>query len=115
MIPRRDETVLVRGAVGFETRVRFEEGRNLDYYVDRAGGYTQSADKGRTTVTQQNGERQIVHLRTLFFDSKPDPGPGATVFVPEKPPSTGGVNWDAILTRVVAVASATATIILATK
>ena len=50
--------VVMLGAVGFETRVRFEDGRSLDYYVDRAGGYTQSADKGRTTVTQQNGERR---------------------------------------------------------
>jgi protein involved in polysaccharide export with SLBB domain len=115
MIPRRDATVLVRGAVGFETRVRFEDGKSLDYYVDRAGGYAQNADRGRTTVTQQNGERQIVRLRALFFDSKPDPGPGATVFVPAKPPSSGGINWDAILTRVVAVASATATVIIAVK
>jgi ABC-type cobalamin transport system ATPase subunit len=66
-------------------------------------------------VTQQNGERQIVRLRTLFFDSKPDPGPGATVFVPDKPSTSGGINWDAILTRVIAAASATATIILAAK
>lgn len=115
MIPRMDATVLVRGAVGFETRVRFEDGKSLDFYVDRAGGYTQNADRGRTTVTQQNGERQIVRLRTLFFDSKPEPGPGATVFVPAKPPSTGGINWDAILTRFVALASATATVIIATK
>jgi ABC-type cobalamin transport system ATPase subunit len=95
--------------------VRFEDGKSLDYYVDRAGGYAQNADRGRTTVTQQNGERQIVRLRALFFDSKPDPGPGATVFVPAKPPSSGGINWDAILTRVVAVASATATVIIAVK
>ncbi len=115
MIPRRDATVLVRGAVGFETRVRFADGKNLEYYVDRAGGYTQNADRGRTTVTQQNGEREIVRLRTLFFDSKPEPGPGATVFVPEQPPSSSGINWDAILTRVVAVATATATVILAVK
>jgi protein involved in polysaccharide export with SLBB domain len=115
MIPRLDATVLVRGAVGFESRVRYEDGKSLDYYIDRAGGYTQNADRGRTMVTQQNGERQIVRLRTLFFDSKPDPGPGATVFVPDKPSTSGGINWDAILTRVIAAASATATIILAAK
>jgi pyocin large subunit-like protein len=103
----------VRGAVGFETRVRYEAGRSVDYYVDRAGGLTDDADHGRTTVTEQNGERRLVRIRTLFFDSKPEPGPGATVFVPAKPPSAGGFNWDALLTRVVAIATATATVLIA--
>jgi len=113
-VPRADPTVLVTGAVGFESRIQHVPGAGLDYYVDRAGGYAQSADKGRTTVTQQNGERAVVHLRTLFFDSKPDPGPGSTVFVPSKAATAGdGVNWDALLTRIVGVASAAATIIIA--
>jgi protein involved in polysaccharide export with SLBB domain len=112
-VPRMDATVLVRGAIGFETRVRYEQGRGLDYYVDRAGGYTDNADRGRVTVTELNGERRLARVRRFFFDSKPDPGPGATVFVPAEPPSTGGVNWDTVITRLVGIASATATVIIA--
>ncbi len=113
MVPRVDATVLVRGAVGFETRVRYESGRGLDYYVERAGGYAENADRGRATLTQQNGERAVVHRRRFFFDSTPTPGPGSTVFVPSRPELAGGTNWDALLTRVVGLASATATVLIA--
>jgi protein involved in polysaccharide export with SLBB domain len=113
-VPRLDATVLVRGAVGFETRVRFEAGRNLDFYVERAGGYADNADRGRVTVTEQNGERKIVRLRRLVFDSKPEPGPGSTIFVPGRPASSsGGINWDSVLTKIVGIASATATVLIA--
>lgn len=112
-VPRYDPTVLVTGAVGFESRVRFEAGKGIDYFVDRAGGYAQNADKGRTTVTQHNGERRVVHIRTLFFDSKPKPGPGATIHVPQKPDISNGINWDRVLTRVLSVATAAATVWLA--
>lgn len=112
-VPQYDPTVLVMGAVGFESRVRYEPGKGIDYFVDRAGGYSQDADKGRTTVTQHNGERRVVHIRTLFFDSKPKPGPGATIHVPQKPENTSGIDWDRMLTRVLSVATAAATVWLA--
>ena len=113
-VPRLDATVLVRGAVGFETRVRFEAGRSLDHYVERAGGYAENADRGRATLTQQNGARSVVHRRRYFFDSTPEPGPGSTIFVPTRPENrSGGLDWDALLTRVVGMASATATVLIA--
>lgn len=112
-VPRYDPTVLVSGAVGFESRVRFEPGKGIDYFVDRAGGYSPEADKGRTTVTQHNGERRVVHIRTLFFDSKPAAGPGATIYVPKKPETSSGIDWDRMLTRVLSVATAAATVWLA--
>lgn len=115
-VPRLDETVLVRGAVGFETRVRYESGRGLDWYIERAGGWAQNADRGRTTVTQQNGARSTVKSRLLLPDSKPTPGPGSTVFVPAEPERPGGgINIGAVLTRVVAIASAVATVFIAFK
>ena len=113
-VPRLDPTVLVRGAIGFETRVRYEPGRRIDYYVEQAGGYAENADRGRASVTQQNGEREIVRLRTFLPDRKPRPGPGSTVFVPARPATAGGgINWDSLLTRVVGIASATATVLIA--
>jgi len=54
-----------------------------------------------------------VHIRTLFFDSKPKPGPGATIYVPQKPENTGGMDWDRMLTRFLSVATAAATVWLA--
>jgi protein involved in polysaccharide export with SLBB domain len=113
-VPRLDPTVLVRGAVGFEARVRYEAGRNVDYYIEQAGGYAEGADRARTSVTQQNGERKLVRIRPLLPDGKPRPGPGSTVFVPARPPTAkAGIDWDALLTRVVGMASATATVLIA--
>jgi protein involved in polysaccharide export with SLBB domain len=114
LVPRIDPTVLVRGAVGFDTRVRYADGAGLDYYIARAGGYADNADRGRVTVTQQNGERGVVRNRKFWVDSKPQPGAGSTIFVPSKPESAnGGVDWDSMLTRIIGVVSATATIMIA--
>ena len=113
VVPRYDPTVLVTGAVGFETRVRYEDGRGIDHFIERAGGYADDADRHRTTVTQHNGERRVVNIRRFFFDSKPEPGPGATIYVPAKPVGVQGVNWDRVLTRVLSVATAAATVWLA--
>jgi hypothetical protein len=64
--------------------VAYEPGKNLDWYVDRAGGYTQVGDHGHSYVTQPNGEREGVKRRPVLADRVPRPKPGAQVFVPTK-------------------------------
>ena len=83
-IPEYDPVVLVNGYVNSPGPVAFEPGKNLDWYVDRAGGYTTVGDHGRTYVTQPNGEHEGVKRRTLFADRVPQPRPGAVVYVPRK-------------------------------
>jgi polysaccharide biosynthesis/export protein len=56
-VPEFDPTVLVRGAVGFETRVLHVPGQPVEYYIDQAGGFDPDADRRRTTVTFQDGAR----------------------------------------------------------
>ena len=63
-VPEFDPVVMVRGAVNSPGAVAFEPGKNLDWYVDRAGGYTQTGDNDRPYVTQPNGEREGVKRRT---------------------------------------------------
>jgi protein involved in polysaccharide export with SLBB domain len=83
-IPEFDPVVMVRGAVNSPGPVAFEPGMNLDWYVDRAGGYTQTGDNDRPYVTQPNGEREGVKRRTILADRVPHPKPGAVVYVPAK-------------------------------
>jgi polysaccharide export outer membrane protein len=83
-IPEFDPVVMVRGAVNSPGAVAYEPGRNLDWYVDRAGGYTQTGDNDRPYVTQPNGEREGVKRRTILADRVPHPKPGAVVYVPAK-------------------------------
>ena len=83
-IPEFDPVVMVRGAVNSPGPVAFEPGKNLDWYVDRAGGYTQTGDDDRPYVTQPNGEREGVKRRTILADRVPHPKPGSVVYVPAK-------------------------------
>jgi protein involved in polysaccharide export with SLBB domain len=110
-----DPTVLVTGAVTFESRVLYEPGKGLDYYINRAGGYNDVADRGRVVVAYQDGAREAVD-KFLFFKSKPTPGPGSRIFVPEKPLSArGGTSWADILLRSTTVMSSILTVIIAVK
>jgi polysaccharide biosynthesis/export protein len=83
-IPEFDPVVFVNGYVNSPGPVAYEPGKNLDWYVDHAGGYTVSGDQGHTYVTQPNGEREGVKRRNILADRVPKPGPGAVVYVPRK-------------------------------
>ncbi len=83
-IPEFDPVIMVRGAVNSPGPVAYEPGRNLDWYVDRAGGYTQTGDQGHAYVTQPNGEREGVKRKPILSDKVPRPQPGAVVYVPAK-------------------------------
>ena len=83
-IPEFDPVIMVRGAVNSPGPVAYEPGRNLDWYVDRAGGYTQTGDQGHAYVTQANGEREGVKRKAILSDKVPRPQPGAVVYVPAK-------------------------------
>ncbi len=83
-IPEFDPVIMVRGAVNSPGPVAYEPGRNLDWYVDRAGGYTQTGDQGHAYVTQPNGEREGVKRKPILSDKVPRPRPGAVVYVPTK-------------------------------
>ncbi|MQA88687.1 MAG: hypothetical protein GEU90_00425 [Gemmatimonas sp.] len=111
-VPAYDPTVLVTGAIGFETRVLYVPGEDLDYYIRRAGGYLPDADPGRATVTHQNGARELVR-RTLVFRREPTPSPGSNVHVPAKPANAAGFNVNQFLTRSLSVIGTTLTILLA--
>lgn len=112
-VPQYDPTVLVLGAVNFESRVLYQPGRDLGYYIGRAGGYLDSADRARVSVTRQNGERATVR-KLLMMRGAPEVTPGSTIYVPPVPPAErGGVSLDIMLTRLVSIASVTATLLVA--
>ncbi|MBW3534757.1 MAG: SLBB domain-containing protein [Gemmatimonadetes bacterium] len=110
-VPRYDPTVLVQGAVAFESRIVFEEGLDLEDYLNRAGGTLPEADESRISVRYESGERATTR-KTLWVKSYPEIGPGSTIIVPAKP-GGAGTNWTQIITTTVTLMSATATLILA--
>lgn len=82
IIPDRMFTVKVVGEVGFPTSLVWEEGKKINWYVDRAGGYLEKSDKGKSRVVWPNGM------------SLPNKGgskviAGSTIIVPRKAPPEG--------------------------
>jgi polysaccharide export outer membrane protein len=83
-IPEYIPTVRVVGAVLNPTSVLYEEGRDVEYYIANAGGYTRNADKGRVAVQFANGSAEVKR-KLLFLAHSPTPRPGSVVAVPEIP------------------------------
>lgn len=109
-VPAYDPMVTVRGAVTFESRLLYRPGAGLDYYIDQAGGFAPQADEDRTTVTYSNGQRSTTR-KFLLLKSTPEIRPGATILVPEEPPSTG--SWINVASTLLGLAGSTATLLLA--
>jgi hypothetical protein len=111
-IPEFDPIIMVRGAVNSPGPVAYEPGKNLDWYVDRAGGYTQTADQGHAYVTQPNGEREGVKRKPILADRVPNPRPGAVVYVPAKLIQEGPSTLPGTLATVAQVLGVLTTIIV---
>ena len=83
-IPRKQETMRVRGRVLYPNTVKYEESKPLPYYIEKAGGFNSRAKRGSTYVVYANGEvSRTKHF--LFFRNYPKAAPGAEVIVPVKP------------------------------
>jgi polysaccharide biosynthesis/export protein len=82
LVPQRMDAVRVVGEVGFPTALVFESGRNINWYVDRAGGYLDRSDKKRARVVHPNGLSQPNKRGHEVL-------PGSTIMVPVKAPPEG--------------------------
>jgi polysaccharide biosynthesis/export protein len=80
-IPEYNPVVIVQGAVNSPGAVAYTAGKNLDWYVNAAGGYTQTGDNQHPYVTQPDGQREGVKRRALVADHVPKPRAGAVVYV----------------------------------
>lgn len=114
-IPEYNPVVRVAGAVNAPLAVTWAEGKNMDFYVASAGGYSRDADKGRAYVTQPSGKVESVHRRFMLPDGKPVPAAGATIFVPEKDKTKPATNVLPILATAATILASLATIIIVAR
>jgi protein involved in polysaccharide export with SLBB domain len=115
VIPEYNPIVMVQGAVNAPGPVAYSPGKNLDWYVDAAGGYTQQSDRGHPYVTQPNGERQGVKRRAVFADRVPAPKPGAVVFVATRTAQEPTSNLAGVLSTAAQLLGALVTIIVVAR
>jgi protein involved in polysaccharide export with SLBB domain len=113
-LPEFNPVIIVRGAVNAPGPVAYTPGKNLDWYVNAAGGYSQQADRRRPYVTQPNGRKEATIRRFLLADAVPQPRPGADIFVPVRIVSEQPSNAPAILGVVASVLASLTTIVIVT-
>ena len=82
-IPKRLETVQVRGEVLYPINIRYSDGHKFKNYINSAGGYTDLANKKRAYVVYANGDVDRTR-RFLFIKKYPEVKPGSVVIIPPK-------------------------------
>jgi protein involved in polysaccharide export with SLBB domain len=84
MIPSKIQTVEVLGMILKPSLVQYKEGQSLKTYIEKSGGFGDTAKKSKIYVSYANGD--IKTVRNFFFYKRyPKLAPGATIFVPAKP------------------------------
>ncbi len=59
IIPRKIGVVSVRGEILKEGKVQFKRDKPLSYYIEKAGGFSNYADKSKIAVIYPNGNVKI--------------------------------------------------------
>ena len=95
-IPTYNETVNVSGDVLYPVVVKYIEGVSLKNYVNRAGGFNNTALRGRSYVVEANGTVKRTH-RFLGIKFYPIVSPGSSVFVPKNNKPRSNFSIDRIL------------------
>jgi protein involved in polysaccharide export with SLBB domain len=106
-IERDPKTVFVTGAVSQPSLIRYRPGLSAGEYIELAGGPTENGDAGKAVVVYPSGFSKRVKRVAWFFHSSPDVVSGATISVPEKPPSKPSTSdvWARVLTTAATLAS----------
>ena len=80
-VPMRPATVAVRGRVNSPSNILWREGKKWRWYVEQAGGFSDSADEDKVYVRYADGS---VQTRSIGISDRPNPG--SEVIVPFKVP-----------------------------
>jgi len=87
-VPKKNQAVKVRGEVLFPTQFAYEEGYNMKYYINKAGGFNSKALRKKAFVLGANGNARTVKS-FLFFRSYPTIKGGDEIYVPPVPDRSG--------------------------
>lgn len=91
-VPEEQSTVKISGDVMYPNTVIYVPGKNLNYYVDQAGGFGEKAKKNKAFIVYMNGTIAKYKRNTPIE-------PGSSIIIPSKPDKH--FDWN----KVIAVAS----------
>jgi protein involved in polysaccharide export with SLBB domain len=83
IIPEVTEEIRVAGEILNPIALAYQSGRNARFYINRAGGFSSSAQKGKVYVINSDGTTRVT--RNFIFRNYPDVEQGAQIVVPQKP------------------------------
>lgn len=110
-IPKQQREVKVNGEVMVPSEVVFKDGAGLNYYIDKAGGYTDNARERKVYVIYPNGSAARIK-KFLFFKSNPKVTAGSEILVPQMPErKKSGLSTTEIIALTSGVASLAGVII----
>ncbi len=92
LIPEKQETVAIIGAVLNPSVVNYDKGYNIKDYLVQAGGFVDNANRKNLFVTHANGITDRTR-RFLFFRSYPKVEPGSQIMVPLKEADLNKQPW----------------------
>jgi len=101
-VPTLSPTVNVAGQVNNPGLIRFKPGRDFEYYIEKAGGYSWNARKGKMRLIKAQTGKWIKPKKDTPIEI------GDTIFVPEKQETEYWELWKDLLL----VASQIATILI---
>lgn len=87
-VPKQRNVVKINGEVMFPTEVVYKEGASIDYYISKAGGFTENARKKKLYVLNANGSAAKTK-KIVFFKKYPPVFAGAEIIVPQIPDNRG--------------------------
>ena len=77
IIPKYNSTVKINGSVMYPNSIAYRKGKSASWYVNRAGGYSNTAKKGKSYIVYPNGMVEKIRHNTKVT-------PGSEIIVPEK-------------------------------
>jgi len=87
-IPEFLDHIYIFGEINTEGTIRFNEGADFKYYIDKKGGYSPYANKKNVYVLHPNGETTLVaDNRNIFMKQRKDNMtlyPGSVIFIPRE-------------------------------
>ena len=83
MVPEISQEVRISGEVQNPIGLAYEQGRSLQYYVDRTGGFGENAKRKKVFVIYSDGTTKVTH--SFIWHSYPGIEPGCQIIVPARP------------------------------
>ena len=86
IIPENNNVVYIYGEISSEGAVMFDQNKDLDFFVDKSGGFKKTADLSSIFILHPNGESELYSKKRNIFESSPQNQikiyPGSIIFVP---------------------------------